>query len=74
MTERMALAEIPLWQMCEVEWVDDLRLMELGFYPGSSAFPMYECAGGGTRVYRVKGTLIALRNKDSAQIQTRVVE
>ena len=29
---------------------------------------LFPCTGGGTRVYRVKDTLIALRDRDAAQI------
>ena len=45
-----------------------LRLFDLGFFRGSRVLPLYECCGGGTRVYRVKDTLIALRNGDAACI------
>ena len=45
-----------------------LRLFDLGFFRDSRVLPLYECAGGGTRVYRVKDTLIALRDADAARI------
>ena len=44
------------------------RLENLGFFRDSRVLPLYECAGGGTRVYRVKDTLIALRDADAARI------
>ena len=65
------MTEIPTEQVCfvqAVEGADRLRLFDLGFYRGSRVLPLYECAGGGTRVYRVKDTLIALRNADAARI------
>ena len=65
------MTEIPTEQVCfvqAVEGADRLRLFDLGFYRGSHVLPLYECAGGGTRVYRVKDTLIALRNADAARI------
>lgn len=50
-----------------------LRLYDLGFYQGSIILPLYECMGKGTRVYAVKDTLIALRQKDAAFIQVQEV-
>ena len=65
------MTEIPLQCFCNVEEVrgeGKLRLFDLGFFRGSRVLPLYECAGGGTRVYRVKDTLIALRNQDAERI------
>ena len=65
------LTEIAVKQDCLVQTVEGescLRLFDLGFFRGSRVLPLYECAGGGTRVYRVKDTLIALRNKDAESI------
>ena len=45
-----------------------LRLYDMGFYEGSVVMPLYECWGGRTRVYAVKDTLIALRQKDAQTI------
>ena len=65
------ITEIPLEKDCFVSNVagaGKLRLFDLGFFRGSRVLPLYECCGGGTRVYRVKDTLIALRNRDAACI------
>ena len=65
------MTEIPVRQPCfvrEIRGEGRLRLFDLGFFRGSHVLPLYECAGGGTRVYRVKDTLIALRNADAARI------
>ena len=65
------ITEVPVEQPCFVYGVQGdsrLRLFALGFFRGSRVLPLYECAGGGTRVYRVKDTLIALRNGDAACI------
>ena len=65
------MTDIPLRCSCRIEEVhgeDKLRLLDLGFFRGSRVLPLYECFGGGTRVYRVKDTLIALRDRDAAQI------
>ena len=65
------ITEIPVEQpcfVCGVQGEGKLRLFDLGFFRGSRVLPLYECAGGGTRVYRVKDTLIALRNQDAARI------
>lgn len=74
MAEEISLAEVPLRQNCRVEQTPQLRLMELGFSDGSWIQPLYSCFGGGTRVYGVKDTMIALRDTDAAQIFIRVVE
>ena len=65
------ITEVPVEQPCFVYGVQGdsrLRLFDLGFFRGSRVLPLYECAGGGTRVYRVKDTLIALRNQDAERI------
>ena len=65
------LTEIPVECPCFVQEVRGegyLRLFDLGFFRDSRVLPLYECAGGGTRVYRVKDTLIALRDADAARI------
>lgn len=65
------ITEVPVEQPCFVYGVQGdsrLRLFDLGFFRGSRVLPLYECAGGGTRVYRVKDTLIALRNGDAVCI------
>lgn len=74
MSDGISLKEVPLGLVCRVEGAEELRLMELGFCRGSLVRPMYGCVRGGTRVYGVKGTMIALRDADAAQILTRVVE
>ena len=65
------ITEVPVEQtcfVCSVQGEGKLRLFDLGFFRGSRVLPLYECAGGGTRVYRVKDTLIALRNQDAERI------
>ena len=65
------ITEIPLLQdcrICNVVGEGKLRLFDLGFFRGSRVLPLYECCCGGTRVYRVKDTLIALRNQDATCI------
>ena len=65
------ITEVPVEQPCFVYGVQGdsrLRLFDLGFFRGSRVLPLYECCGGCTRVYRVKDTLIALRNADAVCI------
>ncbi|MBQ2413113.1 MAG: ferrous iron transport protein A [Anaerotignum sp.] len=65
------ITEIPVECPCvvySVQGEEKLRLFDLGFFRGSRVLPLYECCGGGTRVYRVKDTLIALRNRDAEMI------
>lgn len=71
MAMRKNITQIPVeavCTVCAVEGEEKLRLFDLGFFRGSRVLPLYECAGGGTRVYRVKDTMIALRNTDAAVI------
>lgn len=70
----MPMAKVPLNTSCMVIAAPSLRLIELGFYEGCIVRPLYVCAGGGTRVYSIKHTLIALRDTDATQIQAKVVE
>lgn len=68
---RKNITKVPVERPCfvwEVQGEDRLRLFDLGFFRGSRVLPLYECMGGGTRVYRVKDTLIALRNTDAERI------
>ena len=65
------ITEIAAYHSCTILGVsgeEKLRLFDLGFFRGSRVLPLYECCCGGTRVYRVKDTLIALRNRDAEQI------
>ncbi len=71
------LTEIPMEQTCIVQevWGENrIRFFDLGFFRGSRVLPMYDCTGGGTRVYRVKDTLIALRDRDAARIWAEEAE
>ncbi len=77
MSSGKRLTEIAQEQLCFVQEVrgdEKLRLFDLGFFRGSRVLPLYECAGGGTRVYRVKDTLIALRDKDADAILAEEAE
>ena len=71
MDRQKRLTDIAKERVCfvkEVEGEEKLRLFDLGFFRGSRVLPLYECACGGTRVYRVKDTLIALRDQDAGNI------
>ena len=71
------ITEIAAYHFCTILGVsgeEKLRLFDLGFFRGSRVLPLYECCGGGTRVYRVKDTLIALRNKDASCILVEEAE
>ena len=65
------ITEIAMCHACmilDVSGEQKLRLFDLGFFRGSRVLPLYECCCGGTRVYRVKDTLIALRDQDAVCI------
>lgn len=74
MEATMGLSEVPLGQCCQVVENHVLRLLDLGFCTDSRVVPLYTCAWGGTRLYDVKQTRIALRDSDAAQIQVKAVE
>ena len=45
-----------------------LRLLDLGFVPGQQICPVQAAPGGDPVAYRVRGTIIALRQQDAATI------
>jgi ferrous iron transport protein A len=51
-----------------------LRLMELGFIPGTSVVAGKAAPGGDPRVYRVDGSEIALRRETTEHLFIRFVE
>lgn len=74
MQGNMLLSEVPLGQSCRVVESHLLRLLDLGFCEESEVVPLYVCAWGGTRLYHVKQTRIALRDSDAAQIRVKAVD
>ena len=50
-----------------------LRLMELGFLPGSRVAASFRAPGGDPRVFRVDGTEVALRCETAARLLVRTV-
>ena len=48
-----------------------LRLMELGFLPGSRVAASFRAPGGDPRVFRVDGTEVALRCETAARLLLR---
>lgn len=51
-----------------------LRLMELGFIPGTTVVAGGAAPGGDPRVYRVDGSEIALRRETTRHLRLRFVE
>jgi ferrous iron transport protein A len=51
-----------------------LRLMELGFIPGTTVVAGRAAPGGDPRVYRVDGSEIALRRETSKHLLLRLQE
>lgn len=45
------------------------RLMDLGFFHGSSICPVFRSPGGDPTAYEILDTYIALRQEDAAMIQ-----
>ena len=44
------------------------RLMDLGFTPGAEATCVLVAPGGGMRAYRVRGAVIALRQREARTV------
>lgn len=44
------------------------RLYDLGFTPGTEAECLFAARGRGMRAYRVRGAVVALREKDAGQV------
>lgn len=72
------LSELPLRQMAEVVAIDDAlqgftrrRLLDLGLTPGALVYPELQNAFADPRAYRVRGTLIALRQDQASRILVR---
>ena len=51
-----------------------LRLMELGFIPGTAVVAGRAAPGGDPRVYRVDGSEIALRKETTEHLLLRLLE
>jgi DtxR family Mn-dependent transcriptional regulator len=47
------------------------RLMDLGFTPGARLQPALETFAGDPRAYRIRGTLVALRQEQARQVLVR---
>ena len=47
------------------------RLMDLGFTPGARVEPVFSAPGRGMRAYRIRGTLVALREADAKTVLLR---
>jgi DtxR family Mn-dependent transcriptional regulator len=76
----MPLSELPDKTQAEVVALDEScqgftrrRLLDLGMTPGARLFPEMRNFAGDPRAYRVRGTLIALRREQAAQIWVRAV-
>ena len=74
------LADLPTGEMAEVVSLDPScqgfsrrRLMDLGFTPGARLEPALQTFVGDPRGYRVRGTLVALRQDQAKQVMVRPV-
>lgn len=72
------LSDLPLRQTAEIVAIDDAlqgftrrRLLDLGLTPGAVVYPELQNAFADPRAYRVRGTLIALRQDQAARILVR---
>jgi Fe2+ transport system protein FeoA len=77
----MPLSELPDKTQGEVVALDEAcqgftrrRLLDLGMTPGAKLSPEMRNFAGDPRAYRVRGTLIALRREQAAQIWVKAVD
>jgi DtxR family Mn-dependent transcriptional regulator len=77
----MPLSELPDKTSAEIVALDDAcqgftrrRLLDLGMTPGARLKPEMRNFFGDPRAYRVRGTLIALRREQAAQIWVKALE
>jgi DtxR family Mn-dependent transcriptional regulator len=78
--EAISLAELKTDQQAEILMLDEAvqgftrrRFLDLGLTPGTKIFPELGNFFGDPRAYRVRGTLIALRKDQAAQIWVKPV-
>ncbi len=74
-----SLAELPEGEAGVLEALElpedvALRLMELGFLPGTTIVAGKAAPGGDPRVFRVDGSEIALRNETARHLLLRLPE
>ena len=74
----MPLSDLPTGEIAEVVSLDPScqgfsrrRLMDLGFTPGARLEPALQTFVGDPRGYRVRGTLVALRQDQARQVMVR---
>jgi DtxR family transcriptional regulator, Mn-dependent transcriptional regulator len=77
-SDLIALADLAPGDEAEVVGVDvncqgfsRRRLMDLGFTPGARLQPALETFAGDPRAYRIRGTLVALRQEQARQVLVR---
>jgi Fe2+ transport system protein FeoA len=77
----VSLAELAHDQRAEIVELDDAvqgftrrRFLDLGLTPGTIIHPELQNFFGDPRAYRVRGTLIALRKDQAAQIWVKEVD
>lgn len=75
------LADLPAGVSAEIVGLDERcqgfsrrRLMDLGFTEGARVRPLLETFAGDPRAYEVRGTLIALRRDQAAQVLVRPLD
>ncbi len=79
--DTMAMLDLADNQKAEIIRLDDQcqgftrrRFLDLGFTPGTEVYPELQNSFGDPRAYRVRGTLIALRKEQAAQIHVRPLQ
>ncbi|NOH02145.1 MAG: ferrous iron transport protein A [Chloroflexi bacterium] len=78
--EAIPLAELAQDQRAQIVALDDAvqgftrrRFLDLGLTPGATIYPELANFFGEPRAYRVRGTMIALRNDQASQIWVKPI-
>lgn len=74
MQRTILLADLPIGQKATIHQITGSgpmyeRLFDLGFTPGSSVACLFPSLFGDPRAYRIKQTIIALRQADAAGVE-----
>ncbi len=71
--ELQTLEKARLGGQYRIKRITERRLQELGLCEDAQITVLYECPFGGMRVYRIKSTRIAFRNRQAEKIWVQEV-
>lgn len=72
----MKLSELKAYGVCRIVGIDEYeltkRLTGLGFYKGAEAVRLFSAPNGDPTAYLIRGTVVALRERDAERISVEV--